>query len=265
MRILHKIGLRASEEDVLRLAKIAIPASIGEILFEIDESSPHWPDIKSMIRGREVFESVRTEFTADEIKSAHWLKLFPTWHHGYPQPEDSYVQETYSSDGHCRRCGIVPSQVAPFRMRAEPKWGRRSVMQLNWIFDEFFVHREVWDQKFAPLGFAALEVIHHKTGRPLETVVQWDLRSSDQAVLQMSDSTATYCEACERPKYLPHVRGCFPSFTHRRTPLATVYRSAQWFGSGASARRAILISQQVRKALGGEDVRGWGHYPVCEG
>jgi len=265
MRIFRKIGLRATAEDVLRLLAQGIQVSTGQIVFEIDEASPHWPEIESMIKGRVGFESVRTEFTADEIRSAHWLKLFPTWHHGYPQPEDSYVQEAYSSDGHCRRCGIVPSQVAPFRMRAEPKWGRRSVMQLNWIFDEFFVRRDVWDERFAPLGFAALEVIHHKTGRPLETVLQWDLRSSDAAVLQMSDSTATYCEACERPKYLPHVRGCFPGFTHRSTLPSTVYRSAQWFGSGASAWRAILIPQHVRHAVGGEDVRGWGYYPVCEG
>jgi len=66
--------------------------------------------------------------------------------------------------------GLV--QKAPFRMRGEPKWGTKHILQMNWVFDEFFVRIEVWDKVFRKFGIEKLPVVQHKTDKPLESVVQ---------------------------------------------------------------------------------------------
>ena len=46
---------------------------------------------------------------------------------------------------------IGAKQVSPFRMKESPNWGRRSILQMNWLFDEYFVKPEVWNAVFQPL------------------------------------------------------------------------------------------------------------------
>ena len=69
---------------------------------------------------------VRTEFNASERGNAEYLNVAPAWHHGYPQPEDdfAYLSATYDLKEYCPGCGIGEKQVAPFRMKGEPKWGK---------------------------------------------------------------------------------------------------------------------------------------------
>jgi hypothetical protein len=61
-----------------------------------------------------------------------WYEITARSHFGYPQPEDGWLEATYSST--CLRCGIHGSQRAPFRFRSEPKPGRSHFLQLNWVF-----------------------------------------------------------------------------------------------------------------------------------
>lgn len=266
MIIRHKYVTNVSADEVNTLARLGVSVTAGFVVFEVDEVEPNWPDVAAFARAKNAADSVRTIWSKSEIETATWLSLMPTWHHGYPQPEDSYWEMTYADEERCRACGIRGLQRAPFRMRGEPKWGRRWVMQLNWEFDEYFVRRDIWDSHFAPIGMQRREVLDAKSDRELETVVQWDTSNAELVSLAMEGLATKYCVRCERPKHLPFTRGCLPSFagaSGRAGPV--VVKSRQWFGDGGSAFRAVLISQDLRLALGADKVHGWSYHRVCEG
>ena len=56
-------------------------------------------------------------------------------------------------------------------MKGEPRWGRRSVLQLNWVFDEYSATPEVWNAVFRPIGVESMPVLGRR-GKVLTTVVQ---------------------------------------------------------------------------------------------
>ena len=105
-------------------------------------------------------------------------------------------------------------------MKAEPKWGRRGVLQLNWVFDEYFATPEVWASFFEPHGIECRPVMNTRGAAP------------------------------------------FPAL--RSEPSATMVKTKEYFGSGASAHKRVLISQAVARALIDHKVRGVSLRPVAE-
>ena len=114
-----------------------------------------------------------TEFTEQEIHAARRCNLRSTWQHGYPQPDElnfGYWQTTYDLSDHCSACGIGMRQKAPFQMKGEPKWGRRAILQLHWVLDEYFVTPELWAGVFEPLGVPCRPVTNTKGEFPAELI-----------------------------------------------------------------------------------------------
>src|SRR4051812_22489908 len=82
---------------------------------------------------------VSSHFTKTELDGAEWLQLSALGHHGYPQPEEGYQEATYNVSDYCPTCGIGGVQSAPFRLRTEFEASHSQIVQLNWVFDEFFL------------------------------------------------------------------------------------------------------------------------------
>jgi hypothetical protein len=188
------------------------------------------------------------------------LELVGGWEHGYPQPEDDfgYRRVTYDGSVGCMACGVGLRQVAPFRMRAEPKWGRRGVMQLHWVSDEFFVRPAVWSTVFEPFGSTCRPVLGPR-GDELATVVQ--LVVDDEVDVVVDGLPRERCGRCGEWKFLPVERGPSPALAAE--PSRPVARSRQWFGSGGSAYRMVVVSRDVRRALLDAMVRGVSFRPVA--
>ncbi len=74
--------------------------------------------------------------------------------------------------------------------------------------------------------------------------------------------TTEKCERCGRTKYLPVTRGPFPAL--RDTPVGSMVRTAEYFGSGAQADQHLLMSQGLARALTAGGVRGASLTPVAE-
>jgi hypothetical protein len=126
-------------------------------------------------------------------------------------------------------------------MKNAPNWGRRSILQMNWVFDEFFVKPDVWKAIFEPSGLKCRPVLLHRTGQELDSVVQLDIPHLVTLMMDSGTFAVERCEFCDRKKYA-HVTGFFP------TPQATVFalfKSVEYFGSGASAHRAVVISSAL--------------------
>lgn len=270
MKIMHRIALSADalvrrEIDQLGVTRVRVVRGLGVTstftYFDVAESDPAWPAVREWAIRRRPIDSVTTSFSESEIASADWLELVSDWHHGYPQPEDDFGfrEITYDLTDYCSECGIGARQDAPFQMRGEPRWGRRGILQLNWVFGEYFVRPEVWRSTFEPHGVSPTPVTNRK-GIRLETVVQLVV---DEEVSVVTDGlTAQRCPACDRTKYLGVSRSPFPSLVDQ--PTGHVARTREWFGTGHSASTAVLISQALTRALQGNKVRGARLIPVAE-
>src|SRR6267154_2692942 len=59
---------------------------------------------------------------------------------GIPRTHEKmgYLAATFDLTEFCRNCGVGKKQIAPFQMRKDPGLKSTSMMQLNWVFDEFF-------------------------------------------------------------------------------------------------------------------------------
>jgi hypothetical protein len=128
MRIVHDIAASVTEETAAELRALGIElSSTGFITFDVDEGDAKWPRVAEWTARHGAVDTVRTEFTSDEIGRATWLELMPEWHHGYPQPEEDfgYLQVTYDLRDYCNACGMGLRQRSAFRMKREPKMGTK--------------------------------------------------------------------------------------------------------------------------------------------
>jgi hypothetical protein len=261
MQIIHRISISATPKDRRELAAFGIVVGAnGFVTFEVDEQHEHWSALAKWIQARRAVDVVSTKFSKREIDAAPWLALVPDWHHGYPQPREEvfgYREVTYDLTNYCKRCGVGLKQKAPFQMKGEPKWDRNSILQLNWIFDEYFVTPAVWERIFKPQGIGSCSVTNTK-GVELKSVIQ--LVVEEQIGIVTDSLPGVTCPSCGRVKYAPVARGPFPSLVGK--PFAPMTKTREYFGSGGSGYNAVLISQELARLMSKEKVRGASVKPV---
>jgi hypothetical protein len=264
MQVLHRLSFNSSPQIRLELAAAGIVVGEqGFVTFEVDESDAAWPRIERWIAKRGIVDLIRTTFSEQEIADASWLELIPDWHYGYPQPNEAdfgYREATHDLTNYCERCGVGKRQKAPFQVKGEPKWGRRSILQMNWVFDEYFVTPDLWLDVFKPHGIASRPVINTR-GAELQTVVQLVTVEEVGIVTDGLATDSPGCSQCGRTKYLPVTRGPFPALSGE--PSGGMAKTKEYFGSGASAYRGVVISQALASEMIRRAVRGASLRPVA--
>lgn len=190
----------------------------------------------------------------------------PTGHFGYPQPENSWEASTYDATA-CPRCGIAPIQRYPFRLRGEPGARKSDFLQLNWVFGVFFVRPHVAADLAAMriTGAVAGPVLHHKSGQPLETLVQLHIESplpagavavgALQPVTCRPENEESHAVLPGPKRYPPETPFCGrrkyhmpPTLRVRADALAEaseLAHTAEWFGSGGIAFRPVVASERI--------------------
>lgn len=255
MRIVHRISFTSSPERQRELARLGVVvAAVGPVTLEVDESLASWPKLSEWLQRHRVVDFVSTKFTPKELDEARWLALAPEWHCGYPQPDEGnfgYRLATYDVTALCDRCGIGMRQIAPFQMKGEPKWGAKGILQLNWVFDEYFVTPAVWKEVFKPHQVPCRPVMNTR-GEALRTVVQ--LVVEEECSIDVNGLPFERCSQCDRIKYLPVTRGPFPGW--KGTPGSLMARTRESFGSGAGAFKGVLVAAEIARTLRAKKVRG---------
>jgi rRNA maturation protein Nop10 len=269
MVIVHRVSLRATEAQRRKLQALGVNVPAGVVLpgggdphvaFDVGEDHPNWDALQRLFREWDVGDFVSTRFSKEEIGAAKWLNLVADWHYDYPQPDElefGYLRATYDLSEWCDACGIGLKQKAPFQMKSEPKWGRRAILQLNWVFDEYFATPEVWSNIFKPHGIACRSVTNTK-GAELKTVVQ--LVVEEDVGIVIDGLVSERCAKCGRVRYLPVTRGFFPALAVN--PTRAIVKTREYFGSGAAAHKRVLVSQDLARALVAAKVRGVSFWPV---
>lgn len=261
MRIVHRVGLRASPEQLDALAELStretptpgLPGTVPLLTFDVGEDHPQWPKLAGLFADWGVSDVVRTEFARDELLAACWAEI-RAMPRGYPQPREDdfgYLAATYELASRCEACGIGGVQKAGFQMKAEPKWGRAGALQLTWVEDELFVRPELWKQVFEPAGVQCRPVLNRR-GEELSDVVQ--LVVETLVPVDVAGHLTERCARCERERVSPNGRGRFPRLCEE--PEVAMARTQQWFGWGAAAWRPLLAHRSIVRALMETKVHG---------
>jgi hypothetical protein len=249
MNIIHRISLSADDKKQSELSNHGIEVPLGFASFDIDESTPSWESLLPRFREWKAVDVISTKFSRTELSNASFLKVGPTWHWDYPQPEDKrgYLTATYKTDSVCPACGCGAIQSCPFKIKGEPTWKKRKILQLNWIFDVFFCLPDIWQNIFKPFKVSHMEVLEYPTSKKLESIVQLIPQGVAICSDQLEQHPFSICSRCGTKKYLPITRGFFPGIKSD-APLH-YFVSEEWFGSGASASRAVFVSQPLYRSI----------------
>lgn len=270
MEIVHHFGIKLSSDDERQgfidlgiNLEPAKPLPNGNIItsFEIGEHDPRWMDARRVAAKFQITESILTKFDQPELDAAKVLCIFASSQRGYPEPSEKrgYLAATFDLSEQCAKCGIGRRQIRPFRLKSAPVL-KRSIMQLNWIFDEYFVSREVWTAVFEPLDIGCWPVVLDRTGEEIESVVQ--LRISHHADLNLDEENATVCPMCGRTKAKMDLTGFCPEPVSIPAPI---FKSTQFFGSDANAFNRVFVSASLYKEIKKDRLRGIEFYPCGPG
>ena len=233
------------------------------VAVEVDEAHQSWNELHALFRQWDAGQLIKTLFSKSEVLGSPWLLVVPDWHYGYPQPREldfGYLEATFDLSEYCSDCGMGKKQKAPFQMKGEPKWGQRGILQLNWVFDEYFVTPDVWEKVFKGNGVECRPVTNIK-GIPLKTVVQ--ITTHERVGVEEAGLPFDTCGKCQRVKYLPHTRGRFPPLVGN--PSGAMVKTSEYFGSGASAHQGVLVSQSIVSAFHQSHTRGVTFWPTGPG
>lgn len=268
MRYIHRFAMGATHAQIAELRDLGMKFDPDDevfhepepiVAFKVAEDHPHWPLVRvRMSEWGSTTHFVYTEFTPRELDSARWLRL-TAWDNGYPQPQEDqkFFEVTFDLTNCCPHCRLGKVQNASYRIKGEPKWGRRGIMTLGWVFEEFFVPPAVWETIFKPFGIPCRPVLNRR-GKQLETVVQ--LVIDEEVDLVMDNlSVQEVCDACGRHKYRYSSRGYHPPLA--KEPSGAIAKTRQAFGDGWGIRAAI-VSQELRRAMVAHKIRGAQFTPV---
>ena len=143
-------------------------------------------------------------------------------------------------------------------MKRAPQWGVREILQMNWVFDEFFASASLARRLSALLRIDSRPVADAH-GHVLDGVVQL---VNDESVSIATDGLPfSTCLRCGRVKFAHIRRGAVPCLLD--SPSGALVRTKEFFGAGAAASNLVLGSQLCLRELTRETARFLALTPVA--
>jgi len=261
MKIRHRISFLSDENLQRELNGIGV--SVGDsgfCSFDAFESQGNWREINEWIIRRSPIDIVETQFSRQEMMAAKWLQMLPNWHWGYPQPDEGnfgYRNATYDLENYCDLCGVGLIQKRNFIMKSEPNWKNRAIVQLNWIFDEYFVNdffSDILNEEFKIESMRVMNV----NGGIINGVRQ--IIVPDRVDVKSGLIIPSICAKCGREKFKFISRGYFPSIDDNFE--GHICKTNQYFGSGSSASQAVIVSRYLYNTIMDCGIKGVGFIPL---
>lgn len=229
----------------------------GEIISTVDllESDFRWTFVAAYIAEHGLSARAETIFSEAERSAAPWLRVRSNWRFGYPQPEAAfgYKTVTYTRAAHCAECGCGLEQIAPFRMKSAPKWGRRHFLSLNWVFDELFTDDTGKNALEDVSGLSFREVLNKKGALPHpgvhQLVIPYILPPGGLIPDEQTIRKEQRCPACGVTKYVTTGLGMLRFKAEIFKDAPDIVKTAEVFGDGKLCCRDILVRQRVYRLL----------------
>ena len=256
MKIIHHIGINPDKEQnaILKKIGIVIPersnSFTGFFSFDLEETSTEYQQLKPYLEKWKALDTVGMIFTEDENNNAKQLVFLVNWDNGYPMPDDDngYKKTTYDDSDYCNTCGMGLKQKEPFRLKKAPNWsGHKRMFSLNWVYDELFARKDFYESLFNPIGIQSEKVLLYKKETVIDDTVQLIIPETETS-LNLEGYPYEVCKVCNRKRYNLINKGLFPSFKDDVGDMQ-IFKSKELFGTGASARKYIFVSQALRQEL----------------
>lgn len=253
--------------------------------FFLYEDEPNFAYKQNLVQHFTLLHQVTTEFSPEDFDMAEWF-WFTVAPIGYPQPEGKFFETTYAIDNVCFKCEIGKRQKNPFRLKAEPKPGKNQFLGLHWVYDEMFV-RDVAANIFRHANVTGMRFsnpVVSKSHKPIESIQQLHVDTVLSAGLIPDGLTVEICNKphneeeknnsessgevdspknyCGQLKYNFPQRGTLTFDKNIFEGQPDFVKPYEWFGSGGSASRPILVSKKVRNIILKEKFRGAFFAPV---
>jgi hypothetical protein len=282
MTIVHRVTLgrdciaEATEIDRLggdaKLFRASPSSSNWPWIFEIAEGDNRQDAVEgilSRLQSKYVARETFTRFLPSEYDASSAFVVTDSWVSGYPEPSKlrrihgvnmlpEYFERTFDLSKYCPVCHAGAVQKSPFVIAKSPNWRTRSLMRLNWINDQIFVKRDVYEAVFRSFGIQSVEVLLAKGLRRDPDTIQ--LRIESKLTFDHSNLVFTTCLRCGTNKYRPVTRG---QYILSRVPSEGVSHSLEWFGH-SDAWRLVVFSKSVFDALSTHRLRGLDCDPCAE-
>jgi hypothetical protein len=266
MNKIHHISFRTESPITKAFQDIDIDIEDGILnAFDIGENDLEWDKIQAIIKvyGKDavIDKQYRTTFTQSEMDNAQFYALSGDWYFEYPQPENNfgYTDTTYTPDAGCKKCGIDKIQQHSFSIKKAPKWGRRDIFLLNWVPDEYFISGNLKDElekRFSDMRFQT--VLKYPKAMVLDDVFQLVVESLISVPVP-NNTEVEICSFCGKKKFHSIIgAGFFPAPVEKNFSIA---KTVQYFGSGGSAFRVVIINKAVYQLLSNAEIKGVSYIP----
>ena len=249
------------------------------------EKDVQFPYISEVIRKHHLYVQVGIEYSPEDFNNAEWFYAIGG-EYLYPQPEDTWtgwdsngMEVTYDLANFHSYCGIGAVQARPFRLKSDFKQKKIQFLGLHWVFDEIFVRPEA-KIEIENAGFDGINFIHpvfHKTGLPIESVLQMKIQNMAKPGLVTKDLQPVTCKRdneegfyknakdfipCGRVKYHFPNRTMMTFYRDSMKDLPDIARSSEYFGSGGAANHLILVSRRFLDFYNQHGFRGLKFTPI---
>lgn len=245
MKIKHRISGSWERKHTKILSKYGFEVN-GFDTLDIEENETYF-ELKPYFEKWSVLDIRYPEFTNKEVKDSILSVKNGSHLNGYPMPDNDngYLDLTYDLSNYCSCCGTGLKQKDSFRIKSEPKLGKKRIYQLTWINDELFVEKELYNDIFKPLGIRYKDVLLYKKETILENTVQLVIPEATED-LNLKGYPTEKCDICNVLKYSPMPIGFYPTYEDESLQI---FKTKEYFGSGASAFKKIYIAQELREKL----------------
>ncbi|MBQ3382422.1 MAG: hypothetical protein IJG54_03725 [Bacteroidales bacterium] len=253
MKVLREIRVNLDSKQIERLKLFGVKDITHNGLYNIcfTDNEEVFKMIEPYLTEWDAWIIKYASFTDEEILSAQYCIKQGMNTCGYPKPDKDfgYINLTYNTEHYCNNCGCGAVQKDSFRISKIPKV---KICELGWVYDELFVHRDIFEQLLKPLGIKCRDVKKFKDDSIIDSVVQIDIPETNEQLeipddyLFSNEYETSICPICGQIKYDPKIYGFFP--LHKK-PIAHIYKGFEYFGSGHSAHKKIYISSQLRDTL----------------
>lgn len=234
----------------------------GMATIRVSEDDPRVVEVHKELLKWRVPIRFDTEFTAEELRNAKYLRAYTNVPRGYPQPDDgAYFSVTYQAGSYCEECRLGGRQINPFRAKRVPRLNERTIFSMYWLESKLFMNRGFFESVFTPFGAACIPVILHGTDKVIESIVQLDTRDVPKLKLDIDEEPYEVCGMCQRKKYIgPRMGPDYPFLEEAKTPIV---QSEQNFGMGWSSAPKVYFSQELYQTVCAAGARGLKCIPVA--
>jgi hypothetical protein len=245
--------------------------------FFLYEDHPRFTEIKMSVDDFELTAHVGTLYEKQDYDNAEWF-ILQTGHHQYPQPENSYLEESFNLDNYCRFCGLGKLQDAPIRLKTQPRQHNCQFWGLHWIHDAVFVNQQAQNllAKMNLNGVRFSNPVLHKTSEPIDGFYQLHIDNQMVMGFDSYNSIRITCKFnneehansnldqhyCGRVKYHHPMIGGYVFPMEMFEGGRKIFETFEEFGSGAAANRLHIVSKTIKTVIEENMLKGVNFVPV---